>query len=290
MKEKNISLDQLYVASSCPANWNTMQGDDKVRYCNQCQLNVYNISAMTRSQAELLITKTEGQLCGRFYKRDDGTVLTTDCPVGLRAIKQRVSKFASAALTTILGFVTNQALVIADDNHSSGKSYTAGIWMQTQVYVRPKWYGAPGFTGKFTSALRNIKRNTKLPILLPESLPASINENHLRFVMSEADVDSYSLTLSYGPELSNAEYIGSFSAKRGAEPNPDVDKVVKLAKGIKGYYLGKSCGVSCAPYQIEFVKDGVLYGIQFNLGSSREKQAEIEMIKMANDAINTRPR
>jgi hypothetical protein len=82
-------LSHITIASPCSADWNAMQGDDQVRFCQQCQLNVYNLSGMSRSAAEMLIQQTEGRLCVRFYQRHDGTVITQDCPVGLQAIHRR---------------------------------------------------------------------------------------------------------------------------------------------------------------------------------------------------------
>lgn len=74
-------LPQLRVASPCTADWEKMVGDDRVRYCDQCKLNVYNLSAMSLSEIEhLRVTSTAG-VCGRLYRRLDGTILTKDCPV-----------------------------------------------------------------------------------------------------------------------------------------------------------------------------------------------------------------
>ena len=80
---------RLRVASPCPADWNAMQGDDRMRFCGQCEKNVYNISAMTHAEAEDLIREKEGKLCVRFFQRTDGTVLTADCPVGRRRKRNR---------------------------------------------------------------------------------------------------------------------------------------------------------------------------------------------------------
>ena len=94
-------LPQLKVASPCPADWNKMTGDDKVRFCSQCNLNVYNLSAMTEPEALKLIGEREDRLCVRFYQRADGTVLTQDCPVGVRAALRRMTRFATAMLAMI---------------------------------------------------------------------------------------------------------------------------------------------------------------------------------------------
>lgn len=106
MTEQNFDINKLRVASPCSVGWETMSGDERSRHCNSCQLNVYNISDMTRTEAENLITKREGRLCIRLYKRADGTVLTKDCPVGLRAFRKRAARLAGATLATILGLVS----------------------------------------------------------------------------------------------------------------------------------------------------------------------------------------
>jgi len=93
---------------------------ERVRFCSQCNLNVYNLSGMSREEAEALITKTEGRLCVRFYRRADGSILTQNCPVGLKAIKRRVAWVAQVVLGMILSFVSGFGLYIL---HLGRKSY-----------------------------------------------------------------------------------------------------------------------------------------------------------------------
>ena len=90
---------ELRIASPCSANWDRMQGDDRVRYCPECKLNVYNFSVMDSSEIERLVQNREGRLCARFYARPDGTLLTQNCPVGLRAKVRRISGAAAAILS-----------------------------------------------------------------------------------------------------------------------------------------------------------------------------------------------
>jgi hypothetical protein len=82
-----------------------MLGGDRVRFCGQCSLNVYNLSALTRLDAESLVARTEGRLCVRFYRRSDGSIITKDCPVGLRAIGRRVSFLTKAIASAVLSFM-----------------------------------------------------------------------------------------------------------------------------------------------------------------------------------------
>src|SRR5687767_8482312 len=73
-------LGVVRVARPCPANWSEMFGDERVRFCGLCGLNVYNLSSMTADDARSLLFEREGRLCVRFYARSDGTVMTKDCP------------------------------------------------------------------------------------------------------------------------------------------------------------------------------------------------------------------
>jgi len=103
MTKQNFDINKLRIASPCSVAWKTMAGDERRRFCDLCRLNVYNFSEMTKSEVEKLIAESEGRICGRLYKRADGTVLTKDCPVGLRAYQKRATRLAGAALTAILG-------------------------------------------------------------------------------------------------------------------------------------------------------------------------------------------
>lgn len=82
-----------------------MIGDERARFCGQCELNVYNLSAMSTLEAESLIARTEGRLCVRYYRRKDGSIITQDCPVGLRGLKQRAARIKRAVASLVLGFL-----------------------------------------------------------------------------------------------------------------------------------------------------------------------------------------
>jgi len=100
-----LSLDLITVASPCRANWAEMSGDDRIRFCSQCSKPVYDLSEMTRPEAEALIQEHEGHLCAKFYRRADGTILTADCPVGLWDVRTRFARLWAGALA-LVGFLT----------------------------------------------------------------------------------------------------------------------------------------------------------------------------------------
>lgn len=113
MKDNNHQsfIHDIQIASPCKAEWNFMTGDEQKRYCHECKLNVYNISAMTLPEAEELIISSEGKVCVRMYRRTDGTVITKDCPVGfaakLRARAAKVSAGVAAIIALVLGWRGN---------------------------------------------------------------------------------------------------------------------------------------------------------------------------------------
>ena len=100
-----FSLDDIRVASPCKSDWNQMFGDDRRRFCAECKLNVYNLAGMTREDAERLVMSSEGRLCVRFFRRKDGTVLTQNCPVGWKAVKQRISRVGVALTSVFASFL-----------------------------------------------------------------------------------------------------------------------------------------------------------------------------------------
>ena len=79
-----------------------MAGDDRVRFCGQCRLNVYNISAMSPHEAMDLVARREGRLCVRFFQRRDGTILTEDCPTGVRMMMRKAARLAGIVLSALV--------------------------------------------------------------------------------------------------------------------------------------------------------------------------------------------
>lgn len=110
------NLDDIRIASPCTADWNAMKvlpddvGGDRgarARFCGSCEKNVYDLSAMTRVDALALVERHEGKCCVRFYKRTDGTVLTEDCPVGLKAALRRAHLKTLAGIAACAGAVAS---------------------------------------------------------------------------------------------------------------------------------------------------------------------------------------
>jgi hypothetical protein len=128
MKAPSANIDRLRIATACPIGWDQMTGDNRVRFCDHCHLNVYNIAELSRSEAEKLIASTEGRLCARLFRRADGTVLTKDCPVGLRALRRHVAKRTAALFAALVSLAS-----ITLGQQGSSKNGKTGCISQTKI-------------------------------------------------------------------------------------------------------------------------------------------------------------
>ena len=136
MPKFDSPLNNIQIASPCAADWNEMFGDDRKRHCGDCKLNVYNLSGMTKDEAESLVINAEGRLCVRFYRRADGSVITQDCPVGWAKVKQRTRVYAAAAASLIMALFTGVLFVSLFSNKHRGLTVGELIPFATPTPVR----------------------------------------------------------------------------------------------------------------------------------------------------------
>jgi hypothetical protein len=103
---KNLNkLDDIQIPKPCSVGWEQMSGDDQIRFCNKCNKRVYNLSAMTRRQAEALIEALHGRLCARITRREDGITVVASDPVSVPATLhhiRRASPIASAVVSAMM--------------------------------------------------------------------------------------------------------------------------------------------------------------------------------------------
>ena len=132
MPRFNSPLDYVRVAAPCNVDWDSMFGDERIRFCAQCKLNVYNLSDMTKSEAEQLVASADGRLCIRYYMRSDGSIITNNCPVGLRKIKRRLSRVATAISSAVVSFLAGVGIYGLVNSDSSPPFSVAGNMVVTR--------------------------------------------------------------------------------------------------------------------------------------------------------------
>jgi hypothetical protein len=117
-KDSASLLDNLIIAAPCQVPWASMEGSDRVRDCSQCSRQVYNISDMSRREAEAFLAEHTDSHCATFYRRADGTIITDDCPVGLRKLRDRYRALVRIA-GSIIAFVVAVPAAMAQSRSNS---------------------------------------------------------------------------------------------------------------------------------------------------------------------------
>ncbi|MCW5821849.1 MAG: dienelactone hydrolase family protein [Cyanobacteria bacterium TGS_CYA1] len=110
-------LDNLILSYHCPVDWNSMDGNERERFCKQCSKTVFNISDLSRKQAnEYLQQRSNEPHCVKFYLRSDGTITTDDCPRIIRPLRnaslkviERASLFISLIFISICNLLPTHA-------------------------------------------------------------------------------------------------------------------------------------------------------------------------------------
>jgi len=133
-------LASLKIAAPCNADWDTMVGTERERFCSTCALNVYNISSMGSLEAERFLAERAGsKVCVQFFRRKDGTILSDNCPKGLRAMRDRSKQFLKIASSFIAIVVSNFAAALATEptkakpiNSNSSSSSSASSASQVE--------------------------------------------------------------------------------------------------------------------------------------------------------------
>ena len=95
-------LNGLRIASPCEVPWSAMHGDDRVRHCAQCDRKVYDVARLSAEEAVALLQADDRPPCFQLWRRADGTVITADCPLGVRRLKHRRRATLAVALTSLL--------------------------------------------------------------------------------------------------------------------------------------------------------------------------------------------
>lgn len=92
---------ELTISAPCPESWDRMAGDNRIRFCGRCNLNVYNLAVLKPHEVESLVRRTSGRLCGRLYVRNDRTATLRDC--GASRARQRMKRAVAVSIILLLG-------------------------------------------------------------------------------------------------------------------------------------------------------------------------------------------
>jgi hypothetical protein len=138
----------------------------------------------------------------------------------------------------------------------------------------------------FAAQLAKMKRTTRVPVLLPPSLPLLGNYKVYPSLFG-ATRNAFQLELSGAPNClgANACFIAMFRGERGGKLPGRAN--AHLANGDPAFFHPVSCGGSCAPNSFWFTHKGYLYSWQAKDLRAPEKAV---LTRMANQAIAAGPR
>jgi hypothetical protein len=70
MKGKHL-LEAIEVSSPCTQDWDSMHGNDEIRFCDHCVKHVHDLSAIRHKDVRKLIARSGGGICVRYTRRAD---------------------------------------------------------------------------------------------------------------------------------------------------------------------------------------------------------------------------
>ena len=70
-------LPVIQIDDPCPKNWDEMDGDDQVRFCNACEKSVFNFAEMSSQEVHDVLCSGQS-VCARVTRTADGEVVTRD--------------------------------------------------------------------------------------------------------------------------------------------------------------------------------------------------------------------
>ena len=92
------SASQIRIASPCDVDWDSMAGNDRVRFCEHCKLTVHNVDFINKKQLRRLIARSGDRLCVNY--RQPAPQLSPT-PI-LYKIGRRTSVIAASAFSATL--------------------------------------------------------------------------------------------------------------------------------------------------------------------------------------------
>ncbi|MBV9924171.1 MAG: ankyrin repeat domain-containing protein [Acidobacteria bacterium] len=92
----------LRVSEPCEADWGSMSGDARSRFCARCRKHVHNMSEVTPREALDLVLRSGGQLCMRIEHDSRGVPRTRSLAEPLYQLGRRASRLVAGAFGAAL--------------------------------------------------------------------------------------------------------------------------------------------------------------------------------------------
>jgi len=142
----------------------------------------------------------------------------------------------------------------------------------------------------FRPVIAELRSKVQIPVLLPSKFPARLRSPDISdVVLLTAAADSYSVDLRYKGDNGDAGFAAWF---HGVRSPPDVVRAkhpYRLASGALAAFIPVGCGGSCAPANLWWQQDDVIYTIQIKLPSDMAPRAQAKvLVETANAMVRLR--
>ena len=114
-KPSHPLLDAAHVREPCSAEWDTMEGSDCIRFCASCRKDVYDLSAFTAAEAEVVLRGATGRVCIIVERDAKGRTLTADRLPPRRPLRRLATIAAAASVAIGAGACGKSELIPAPD-------------------------------------------------------------------------------------------------------------------------------------------------------------------------------
>lgn len=145
-----------------------------MRFCARCSLNVFNIREMTEQEVRALFMKADGRVCGRVFQRQDGTVLTRDCPTGVAKVRRKALAgltLVASLVLAVIGFRFASARSCATNQGSTGEGWFARVIESRFIDARETLRETRTFGPIINELYPQVTMTAGAMIALPPSTP-----------------------------------------------------------------------------------------------------------------------
>lgn len=110
-------IQSYFISTPCSVSWADMEVDANdrsnisTRFCGDCKLNVHNLSSLSDEEVVVLLDKKAAgeRVCTYFYRKDDGTLVTDNCPKQIKQMRNRLQAYAASMLVALCWILASSA-------------------------------------------------------------------------------------------------------------------------------------------------------------------------------------
>ena len=271
---KKSFLDFIESPLPCSKDWNEMIGDERVRFCQGCEKNVYNLSAMSRREASRFVARNSGKVCVRYVRLADGRVQTADTrlfKITRRALPLAAGVFGAALTLSSIANAQTPAPRKAGPNKTvkTQKKTDAGSSQISFTVKDPNGTGIPNTLVKLTN-----------PKTKQEFITVTNSEGIALFNLIPPATYEVKFSAPYFREITR-----SIRIKEAIEPNLEINLEVGVVETV-GVFVDTWSEIPLftliAEEKNEEVKKLILSGFYVNTQSSNGQTALHVAVEFGN--------